>query len=79
MAKMSDEETERLLKKFGIPVPDRYIARNEEHAVLYTRKTGFPVVLKISSPDILHKTDAGCVMLDLRSIDQVRYAYDRIM
>ena len=40
---------------------------------------GFPVALKIASPDILHKTDVGGVILDVRTADEVRQAFDRIM
>jgi acyl-CoA synthetase (NDP forming) len=79
MPKLSESATEKLLRKFRIPIPERYLAHNEEHAVLYAHKAGYPVVLKVSSSDILHKTDIGCVMLDLQNEDQVRHGFDRIM
>jgi acyl-CoA synthetase (NDP forming) len=79
MPKLSESATEKVLRKFRVPIPERYLANNEEHAVLYAHKAGYPVVLKVSSQDILHKTDIGCVMLDVQNEDQVRHGFDRIM
>ncbi len=79
MRKLGDRESEGILRRHGIKVPERLIAENEEHAVFYANRVGYPVVLKISSPDIVHKTDAGCVALDLWTEDQVRHAYDSVM
>ena len=49
----------------GIPIPKSYIAQSLEEAVRYAEKIGYPVVMKIVSRDIIHKSDAGGVALDL--------------
>lgn len=79
MAKLSQEKTEALLKRFGIPFPKRLPAKNEEQAVLCARKLGYPVVLKISSPDIIHKTDAGGIILNLEDEEEVRCGFRSII
>jgi acetate---CoA ligase (ADP-forming) subunit beta len=79
MAKLSQEKTEALLKRFGIPFPKRIPARNEDQAVLCAKKLGYPVVLKVSSPDIIHKTDAGGILLNLEDEEEVRRGYRSIM
>jgi acyl-CoA synthetase (NDP forming) len=79
MAKLSQEKTEALLKRFGIPFPKRILARNEDQAVLCARKLGYPVVLKVSSPDIIHKTDAGGILVNLEDEKEVRSGFRSIM
>ncbi len=79
MAKLSQEKTEALLKKFGIPFPKRLPARNENQAVLCARKLGYPVVLKVSSPDIIHKTDAGGILVNLEDEEEVRRGFRSII
>ncbi len=79
MAKLSQEKTEALLRRFGIPFPKRLPARNEEQAVLCARKLGYPVVLKVSSPDIVHKTDAGGILVNLENDEEVRNGFRSIM
>jgi acetyl-CoA synthetase (ADP-forming) len=79
MAKLPQEKTEALLKRFGIPFPKRILARNEEQAVICAKKLGYPVVLKVSSPDIIHKTDAGGIILNLEDEKEVREGFRSIM
>ncbi len=64
---------------YGIPVPGEKVATTESEAVEYADALGFPVVLKIVSPDIVHKTDAGGVAVGLTSADAVRSAYRKIL
>ncbi|NQT49027.1 MAG: acetate--CoA ligase family protein, partial [Chloroflexi bacterium] len=66
-------------QKYGFIVPRGGIATSADEAAALARKLGFPVVLKIVSPDIIHKTDVGGVELGLDSEDGVRAAFSRIM
>ncbi len=68
-----------LLDAYGIPVNDTRIADTEEAALTISEQTGFPVVLKICSRDIPHKSDCNGVALDLKTGRDVSAAYRRIM
>ncbi len=76
---LMEHEAKAICAHYGIPVTKIAVARDEEEAVAKAREIGYPVVLKIVSPDILHKTDVGGVVLDLKSDDEVRQAYRKIM
>ena len=54
---LTEVESKELLKQAGIPVIETRLARNKKEAVSISRELGFPVVLKISSPSIIHKSD----------------------
>jgi acetyltransferase len=77
--KLSDTETRAIMKKFRIPFVKQILAKSEDQAVMHAKKMGFPVVLKISSPDIIHKTDIGGVVLDIGNVEELRDAYKRMM
>jgi acetyltransferase len=68
-----------LLEAYGIRSAPARLACDAEQAVALAGELGFPVVMKIASPDISHKSDIGGVLLDLRNASQVRSAYNRIM
>jgi acyl-CoA synthetase (NDP forming) len=74
-----ESEAKIVCMDYGIPVTKFELAKSEEEAVKSADKIGFPVVLKIVSPDIVHKSDVGGVELDLRDAGSVRHAYQRIM
>jgi acyl-CoA synthetase (NDP forming) len=74
-----ENEAKAILKKAGIAVPQGEIVRSAEEAARIAAKIGFPVVAKISSIDITHKTDVGGVAVGLRNAESVRAAYERIM
>ncbi|MFZ5597540.1 MAG: acetate--CoA ligase family protein [Bacillota bacterium] len=76
---LAEVEAKEVLKEAGIPVNETVVAGSREEAVLLSEKMGFPVVLKIVSQDILHKTESGGVELNLTGPDQVAEAFDRIM
>ncbi len=76
---LSEHASKELLGTGGIPVPRETVAENEELAVAAAEKLGYPVVMKVESPDILHKTDAGGVKLNLKNAAQVRAAYNEIL
>ncbi|MFD3688801.1 acetate--CoA ligase family protein [Nocardiopsis sp. NPDC058631] len=68
-----------LADAYGIPVPGEALAHSAEEAAALAQDLGLPVVAKIVSPDILHKTDAGGVEVGLDSADKVAEAYHRIV
>jgi acyl-CoA synthetase (NDP forming) len=72
-------EAKALLTKAGVPAAPERLATNAEEAVKAAAEIGYPVVLKIVSPDIVHKSDAGGVKLNLATADAVRSAYDAIL
>jgi acetyltransferase len=71
---LSEPEAKQVLSCYGIPVVETGIADRVEAAVLLADRIGYPVALKILSPDITHKTDVGGVALDLTSAEAVRSA-----
>ncbi|MQY10620.1 hypothetical protein SRB5_07310 [Streptomyces sp. RB5] len=72
-------EAKRIADAYGIAVPGEELAGDADAAVAYAAAFDGPVVLKIVSPDILHKTDAGGVEVGLKGEDEIRAAYDRII
>jgi acyl-CoA synthetase (NDP forming) len=76
---LTEIEAKELLKEAGIDVVEAKLATTKEKAVAISQKLGFPVVLKIASADIVHKSDAGGVKLGLKTAVQVGKAYDDIM
>ena len=77
--KLLEHEALKLCELYGLPVPSYGLARSEEEAVELAERVGFPVVLKIVSPDISHKSDVGGVVLGIRSAEEVRGAYRKIL
>jgi acetyltransferase len=78
--KVLDEmESKALLSSFHIPVARTMIARTANEALLIAVELGFPVAMKIHSPDITHKTDAGGVMLNISTASAVRNGYHQII
>jgi acetyltransferase len=71
---LSEPEAKRLLAAYGIPVVQTRSARSADEAAQYAAEIGFPVALKVLSPDITHKSDVGGVVLDLENGDEVRTA-----
>ncbi len=76
---LSESESKALLAAFHIPVARTVLARSAEEAVLAAQELGFPVVLKIDSPDITHKSDVGGVRLGLAGAEAVRSAYREML
>lgn len=76
---LNELESKKLLVAAGINVVDTRLATTKEEAVRVAGQIGFPVVLKIVSPDISHKSDAGGVRLGIENEKQVDKAYDDIM
>ncbi len=76
---LSEYESKKLLADYGIPVTDEVLVHSPDQAVAASNKIGFPVVLKACSPELMHKSEAGCIELSLPSDDDVIKAYDRIL
>jgi acetyl coenzyme A synthetase (ADP forming)-like protein len=72
-------EAKRVCDAYGIAVPQEGLATTAEEAVALADEIGYPVVLKIVSPDILHKTEAGGVLVGLSSADEVSEGFDTIL
>ena len=76
---LTEIEAKQLLKEAGIAVVETRLATSKEKAMALSEKLGFPVVMKIASVDVVHKSDAGGVKLGLKTTAQVGKAYDEIM
>jgi acyl-CoA synthetase (NDP forming) len=76
---LNEIESKQLLKEAGVPTTDIVLAKSRDEAVVFAGKIGFPVALKINSPDIIHKSDIGGVMLGLGDGAAVGRAYDEMM
>ena len=76
---MSEVEAKTFLEYYDFPVVKTKVARTEDEAVLLAGQIGYPVVLKILSPQIVHKTDAGGVALDITNETGVRNAFNHII
>lgn len=76
---LTEIEAKEWLKSAKIPVVETKLATSKTKAVEIAKKLGFPVVLKIVSPDVVHKSDAGGVKLKLENGTQVAKAYSEIM
>jgi acyl-CoA synthetase (NDP forming) len=76
---LSEVEAKDVLREAGVPVTTTTLATSADEAVKQAEAAGYPVVLKVVSPDIAHKSDAGGVVLNLKSADEVRASYDAIV
>ena len=76
---LTEIEAKELLRQAGVVVNDTRLAVTGEAAISISRHLGFPVALKITSPDIVHKSDAGGVQLNLDTPEAVKKAYDELL
>src|SRR5512145_2485040 len=76
---LSAPESQKLCDAYGIPTPKQGLATTAAEAAKLAARLGFPVVLKIVSDDILHKTEAGGVMVGLENAAAVRRAFDQLV
>ena len=67
-----------VMKAAGIPTPKSYVAKSEKEALILAKKVGFPLVMKIVSEDIIHKSEAGGVILNVRNQEEVKQTYRKI-
>ena len=76
---LTEVESKQLIAEAGLPVIETRLAKTKAEAVSISKGIGFPVVLKIVSPDIIHKSDIGGVKLGLTNTTQVGKAYAEVM
>lgn len=76
---LTEFESKEILRAYGIPVTYGEIAKSPDEAVKIAEKIKYPVVLKVVSPKILHKSDAGGVKLNLKSPEEVKLAFTEII
>ena len=76
---LTEDEAKKILKYYNFPVVKTAVANNVEEAVAFSQEMGFPVVLKILSPQIIHKSDAGGVILNVNSPHEVREAFELLI
>lgn len=76
---LTEELTAKLFKAYDLPMPEQAVASSADHAVAIAEKIGYPVIAKISSPQILHKTDVGGIRTNLKTAADVKKAFAEIM
>ena len=76
---LTEREAKAALAFYGVPVTDEHLVQDADAAVLAASRLGYPVALKVESPDIAHKTEAGVIRLGLRTEADVREAYEAVM
>ena len=74
-----EEEGYEVLRAYGFPTPKSILGATEEECVRAAKEIGYPVVMKIASPDIIHKSDAGGVKVGVKNDDELRAAFRSIM
>lgn len=76
---LTEVESKRFFESAGLPVVATRFAATREEAVNYGEELGYPIAMKVMSPEVIHKSDAGGVKLGLASRDEVERAYDDIL
>lgn len=76
---LSEHESKELLRVYKIPVAREIVVRTPEELPKATREIGYPLVIKGSSPDLLHKTEQGLVKVDLRNDEEALAAFQEIL
>lgn len=74
-----EHEAKMILKKMGILIPPSTLAQSKEEAIEAAGNFGYPVVMKLMSKEVIHKTDYGAVVINLHSEDAVKSTYDDFM
>jgi acyl-CoA synthetase (NDP forming) len=74
-----EHEAKTLCALYGMPVTKISVAKTEEEAVEAAEETGYPIVLKIVSPQVLHKSDTGGVLVNIGDAEGIREGYNRIL
>jgi acyl-CoA synthetase (NDP forming) len=74
-----ESEAKTVCAEYGIPVTKFRVAKSEKEAVDFAEEMGYPIVLKVVSPDIIHKSDVGGVLVDLKYAKDIQKAYKQIL
>jgi len=75
---LNELEAKEFLKNYDMPIPESFLCKTEQEAVSKATEIGFPIAMKVVSPQILHKIDVGGVVLNIGSIDEVKKAFQSI-
>jgi acetyltransferase len=76
---LTEIEAKQIFEAYGLPIAKTQLAKSEDEAVKLAKKVGFPVVMKVVSPDIIHKSDAGGVKVNIKDDAAARDAYQTIL
>jgi acetyltransferase len=76
---LSEHQSKELLSLYGIPVTREQVVQSPQEAIRFAEEIGFPVALKIDSPDILHKSEARVIRLGVGSKEEILHCYDEII
>ncbi|MBD3249705.1 acetyl-CoA synthetase [Candidatus Woesearchaeota archaeon] len=79
MPQLNFNRTKKIIDKYKLPFARSFLIKSSEEAVKRSKELGFPVAMKISSPDIIHKSDAGCVAAEIKDEDHAKKAYEDII
>jgi acyl-CoA synthetase (NDP forming) len=74
-----EHEAKTVCKEYGVPITELKIANTAEEAAKFSEQIGYPTVLKIVSPDVIHKFDVGGVILNIKSREEAKNAYNKII
>jgi len=72
---LTEFESRKVLEKYGFVLPKAFLAKDSASAEKFAKKIGYPVVLKIMSPDIIHKSDIACVKTGISNSSEAKFAY----
>lgn len=78
-ATITEREAKQALAVYGVPVIEEQLVQSADEAVRAAQRLGFPVALKVESPDLPHKTEAGVIRLYVNTAGEVKIAYDAVM
>ncbi len=78
-ADVTEHQAKTILSEYGIAVTQEGLAKTKEQAVSIAKRIGYPVAIKVQSPDISHKTEARAVRLNIGSSDELAAAYDEVL
>ena len=79
MKKLTESECKKIMNKYRIPTTKEFLAKKPEEAVKFAKKIGYPVVLKVDSEDIIHKTETRTVVANIRNDKDVLEAFEKII
>ncbi|AEC51310.1 hypothetical protein PNA2_0393 [Pyrococcus sp. NA2] len=75
---MVEYEAKQVLKAYGLPVPEEKLAKTLDEAIEYAKEIGYPIAMKLMSPQILHKSDARVVMLNIKDEEELKKKWEEI-
>jgi acetyl-CoA synthetase (ADP-forming) len=74
-----EPESKEVVSSYGMPVTKFRVAKTVDEAIKFSGEIGYPVVIKVVSPDVLHKSDVGAVKINIKNAEEVKAAFAEIM